>query len=92
MNLQPTIRNSAGAIPACEALIPPGYLHLVIRLARCLRRGAFLLGGHSGQFMLPGFGKTQHMDLMALDQTLGSIVLEQVSRKVSCPLLLYEQR
>lgn len=42
--------------------------------------------------MLPGFGKTQHMDLVALDQTLGSIVLEQVPREVSCPLLLYEQR
>jgi hypothetical protein len=42
--------------------------------------------------MLPCFRKAQHMDLVALDKTLGGIVLEQVSREVSCPLFFYEER
>lgn len=89
---RPTVRSGAGSVPTCEILVPPGNFHLVIRLARCFRRAAFLLRGHSWELMLPSFGKTQHMDLVTLDKTFGGIVLEQVPREISCPLFFYEKR
>lgn len=42
--------------------------------------------------MFPSFRKAQHMHLVALDKTFGCVILEQVPREVSCPLLFYEQR
>jgi hypothetical protein len=94
MNLviQPTIRSNAGSMPACEILVPPGNSHLVIRLARCFRSRPFLLGRYSWQLVLPSFGKTQDVNLVALDKTLGGIILEQVPRKIGGPLFFYEER